>query len=66
MILYVSSDGSTLLHDVHDAHPAEYEWVEVPDTLTLTVRDLCGHDGNILEILLSAGKAKYVTDRRNL
>ncbi len=62
-ILYASHDNGEFYRasEIDDPdHPEGFERYVVADTITLTADDLYGHDGNLIEVLLSAGVIQHV------
>lgn len=61
MKLYVSNDNGALYEENEiDPDDKNFYPVEVPDTFSLKAEQLCGRDGNLMEILLSAKIAKLL------
>ena len=59
--LYVSTDSGTIYKgDEIDPNDDGYYAIEVPEVITLTPDEICGGYGQIVEILLRAGKIKTV------
>ena len=61
MILYQSNDNGALYLTEHIDDPSDvgcWTMIDVDEPVVLTPAECCGHDGNIVEILLAAGKAR--------
>lgn len=63
-ILYASHDNGEFYRahqiDVDPDQPEGFERYLVADSITLTADDLCGHDGNLIEVLLRAGQIHHM------
>lgn len=57
-ILFASQDNHALYEEVDN--PDRFTKIELDETIVLKTSDLCGHDGDILEILIAARKAKVI------
>ena len=60
MILYRSHDDGTFYRLEHIDDTSRFLKVEVNDVITLTPNQLCGRDGDLLEILYAAKQAKVI------
>ena len=61
MILYMSTDNGALYMEDDIEDPGHFEQIDVDEPVVLTPKQLIGHDGAIVELLLAAGKARKVT-----
>ena len=57
-ILFASQDNHALYEEVDE--PNKFTQIEVDEEITLKSSELCGNYGDILEILINAGKAKII------
>lgn len=57
-ILFASQNDHALYEEVDE--PNRFTQIEVNEEITLKYSDLCGSYGDILEILVEAGKAKII------